>query len=78
MSDDWYVRQNYVYSTAEGIGYYKYISTQLSAVYDRRISFAVPAHTRVAFTIREFYPKGKSVVLEADIYREQDQFRIVC
>lgn len=62
-----YSEQKYAHSDFEDIGYFKYISTQSYMVYNREIKFNVPANTRAIFSIQEFYPKGKNVILEVEI-----------
>lgn len=64
---DWYSEQKYACSDFEEIGRFKYIHTQSYAVYNRTIQFRVPANTRASFSIQEFYPRGKNIVLEVDI-----------
>lgn len=64
---DWYSEQKYACSDFEEIGHFKYIHTQSYAVYNRTIQFRVPANTRASFSIQEFYPRGKNIVLEVDI-----------
>lgn len=64
---EWYSEQKYAHSDFEEIGYFKYIGTQPYTVYNREIKFRIPANTRAFFSIQEFYPKGKNVILEAEI-----------
>lgn len=62
-----YSEQKYARSDFEDIGYFKYINTQSYMVYNREIKFNVPANTRAIFSIQEFYPKGKNIILEVKI-----------
>lgn len=63
-SKTWCLNQGYICSPSKEIGYFKYIKTQPYSVYDREIVFMVPANTQAIFCIQEFYPFGKSLVLE--------------
>ncbi|HHW7475034.1 TPA: DUF6270 domain-containing protein [Mannheimia haemolytica] len=62
-----YSEQKYACSDFEEIGHFKYIGTQSYTVYNREIKFRIPANTRAFFSIQEFYPEGKNIILEAEI-----------
>ncbi|MBF0803575.1 MULTISPECIES: DUF6270 domain-containing protein [unclassified Neisseria] len=64
---EWYAGQKYTLSAVKDIGYFKYIATQAYTVYEREIRFCIPAGARAVFSIQEFYPKGKNIILEAEI-----------
>lgn len=67
--DDEYIynKQGYILSDIQDIGYYKYINTKQSLVYKELITINIPKNSELTFSIQDFYPKGKSVILEAKI-----------
>lgn len=64
---DSYTAQGYARSASAAIGNFKYIMTEPFAVYERQIRLLVPKNTQAEFSVQEFYPKGKTVVLGATI-----------
>lgn len=62
-----YKNQGYKLSNIPSVGYYKYINTKKNSVYKELITLNIPKNSEVLFSIQEFYPKGKSVILEAKI-----------
>lgn len=68
-NSEFYTQQKYAKSDWAEIGYFKYITTQPYQVYEREIIFKIPAGTKVFFSIQEFYPKGKSIILETNIHK---------
>lgn len=68
-NSEFYTQQKYAKSDWAEIGYFKYITTQPYQVYEREIIFKIPAGIKVFFSIQEFYPKGKSVILETNIHK---------
>lgn len=67
--DDEYIykKQGYTLSDIKDIGYYKYINTKKSLVYKELITLNIPKNSELTFSIQDFHPKGKSVILEAKI-----------
>ena len=66
IAEDVFLNMGYALSALSDVGYFKYIPTEPYSVYDRVLDIYIPQGVEIAvISIKEFYPKGKTIILNA-------------